>query len=114
MPPRSIQKALLPQTDRATRYISSNLVNCCTTVETSCTANRQQVEVMELWVTADRLVVNKPLLVNCRIGVVNKLDRQRALLTMTTRSTCSGEIFKVQSLEQSFRVLSFLMVPEFP
>ena len=42
------QEALLPQTDRATRYISRNLVNCCSTVETSCTANPQQIKVMEL------------------------------------------------------------------
>ena len=28
--PRPIQEALLPQTDRATRRVSRNLVNCCT------------------------------------------------------------------------------------
>ena len=30
----SKQEALLPQTDRATRYVSRNLLNCCTTVGT--------------------------------------------------------------------------------
>ena len=43
----------------------------------------------------------QPRLVDCRIGVVNKLDRRRrwrALLT--TRSTCRGEIFRVRSLGQ--------------
>lgn len=37
--------------DRATRYVSRDLVNCCTTVGTagtSCTANQQQIEVIEL------------------------------------------------------------------
>ena len=28
----TIQEALLPQTDRATRFVSINPVNCCTTV----------------------------------------------------------------------------------
>ena len=31
------QEALLPQRDRATRCVSRNLVNCCTTVGTWCT-----------------------------------------------------------------------------
>jgi len=35
------------------------------------------------------------------LGVVNKLDRRRVLLT--TRSTCRGKIFLVQSLGQSYR-----------
>jgi len=35
------QEALLWQTDRATRYFSRNLVNCCRTVGTSCTTNPQ-------------------------------------------------------------------------
>ena len=43
-----IQEALLPQTDRATRYVSQNLVNCCTTVGTSCTLNPQQIAVIKL------------------------------------------------------------------
>jgi len=42
--------------------------------------------------------------VDCRIGVVNKLDsrrRRRRPVLLTTRSTCCGEIFEVRSLEQS-------------
>ena len=35
------------------------------------------------------------------VAAVNKLDRQRVLLT--TRSTCRGETFQVQSFGQSFR-----------
>jgi len=38
----------------------------------------------------------QPRLVDCRIGVVNKLDRRRRGVLLTTRSTCRGEIFKVQ------------------
>jgi len=46
----------------------------------------------------------QPRLVDCRIGVVNKLDRRRrrrVLLTM--RSTYRGEIFQVRSSGQSPR-----------
>ena len=42
------QEALLSQTDRAMRCVSRNLVHCRTTVETSCTKNPQQFEVVEL------------------------------------------------------------------
>ena len=34
--------SVLPQTDRATRYVSRNFVNCCTSMETT---NPQQIEV---------------------------------------------------------------------
>jgi len=41
------QETLLPQTDRAMRCQSNKLtVNCYTTVQTSCTTNPQQIEVM--------------------------------------------------------------------
>jgi len=43
-----MRRALLPQTGRATLYVSRNVADCCTTVETSCTTNSQQIEVMEL------------------------------------------------------------------
>jgi len=43
-----LQEALLTQTDRATRCVSRNLVNSCTTVGASCTTNREEIEVMEL------------------------------------------------------------------
>ena len=45
----------------------------------------------ENWVVAVDRHVCKPRLVDCRIGVVNKLDRRRVLLT--TLSTCHGEFF---------------------
>jgi len=57
--------------DRATRRVSQNLVNC----RTSCTINPQQIEVglIELegysWPTSSK----QPRIVDCRIGVVNKL-----------------------------------------
>jgi len=41
------QRAPLPQTDRAMRCASQNLMNCCTAVGTSCTSP-EQIEVMEL------------------------------------------------------------------
>ena len=37
------QESPLPQRDRATHYASRNLANYCTTVETSCTTNAQQI-----------------------------------------------------------------------
>ena len=42
---------------------------------------------------------------DCRIGVVNKLDRRRRRrrVLLTTRSTCRGEIFQVRSSGQSAR-----------
>ena len=45
----------------------------------------------------------QPRLVDRRIGVVNKLYRRgrRRRVLLTTRSTCSGEIFEVLSLGQS-------------
>ena len=71
------EEALLLQTDRAMRYVSQYLVNYCTAAGTSCTANPQQIAVMELegysWSTCSK----QPRLVDCRIGVVNKLDRRR-------------------------------------
>ena len=52
-------QALLPQTDCATRAVSQNLVNRCTTVGTSCTTNPEEIEVMELqdysWPTSNKL-----------------------------------------------------------
>ena len=66
-----------------------------TDVETVCTTNPQQTELMELecysWSTCSK----QPRLVDCRIGVVNKLDRRRRRrrVLLTARSTCRGEIF---------------------
>jgi len=47
------QEALLPQTDRAMRYVTQDLAHGSTTVETRCAANAQQIKVMELRVAAD-------------------------------------------------------------
>ena len=54
--------------------------------------------VMSLW----------PRFLAHRVGVVNKLDRRRVL--STTRSTCRGETFEVQSLWQ----ISIGKCPNFP
>ena len=86
--------ALLPQKDRATRHVSRYLVNCCKTVRTSCTTNRQQIEVTKLEKygrpTCNKLGVSSHD-ASTVVGVVNKLDYRRVLLT--TPLTCSGEIF---------------------
>jgi len=62
------------------------------TVETSCTTNAQQIEVMELEGCS---CSKQPRLVDCRTGVINKLDRRRRRrrVLLTTRSTCRGAIF---------------------
>jgi len=44
---RNKQETLLPQTDRATRHVSHNRVNC----KNKCTTNPQQIAVMELRLT---------------------------------------------------------------
>jgi len=63
-----------------------------TTVEISCIANPKQIKLMEIEGYSQPMCSKQPRLVDCRIGVVNKLDRRRVLLT--TRSTCRGEILK--------------------
>ena len=105
-----LQEALLPQTDRATRSVSRNLVNCCTTVGTSCTAYPQQIET-ELECCYGRPTCDKL----CRsihnasttVGVIHKLDRRRVLLTR--RSTCRGDIFQLQSLGLGGSVAEWLV-----
>jgi len=47
-----------------------------------CTANPQQIKAMELDGYSWLMCSKQPRLVDCRIGVVNKLDRRRVLLTM--------------------------------
>jgi len=42
------KEPLLLQTDHVTRYDRQNLVSCCTTAEKNCTANAQEIKVMEL------------------------------------------------------------------
>ena len=87
------QEALLPQTNRATCYVSRNLMhNCRIKLYHKCTTNRSN-EVLDgyIWTTCSK----QPRLVDCRISVVNKLDRRRRRrrLLLTTRSICRGEIF---------------------
>ena len=71
-------------------------VQILSTVEKIGTTNPQQVAAMELegysWPTCSK----QPRLVDCRIGVVNKLDRRRRRrrILLTTRTTWRGEIFK--------------------
>jgi len=56
-------------------------------------------------VTVDRYVVNSHD-ASSAVGVVNKLDRRRVLLT--TRSTCRGKIFEIQCFGQSLEEISTL------
>jgi len=86
-----------PPTDRATRYVSQNLANC----RIICTTNPQQIEVMEFEGCRRPARSKQPRLVDCRVGVVKRLDRRRRVL-LAIRSTCSGEIFWVQSLGEKF------------
>jgi len=68
------------QYDSTTHCVNQNLVNCCTTVGTSCrpTANHEQVEIMELY-RYSRPMCNKLYASNndalIVIGVIYKLDR---------------------------------------
>ena len=77
-------------TQRRQNLVSSD----STTVEISCRpiANPKQIKLMEIEGYSQPMCSKQPRLVDCRIGVVNKLDRRRVLLT--TRSTCRGEILK--------------------
>jgi len=92
---------MLPQTDRATRYVSKNLVNSRKKLYNESTTNRSNgVRGLQLIDCS-----KQPRLVDCRIGVVKKLDcqQQQRRVLLTTQSTCSGEIFLVRSLAQSPR-----------
>ena len=62
----------------ARRAVSQNLVNCRSKLYNKYTRNRSN-GVRGLY--------------DCRAGVVNKLDRRRRRVLLTTRSTCRGEIF---------------------
>ena len=69
-------------------------VKILSTVETSCTTNPQQLAVIKLegysWPTCSK----QPRLVDCRIGVGNKLDRRRRRrVLLTTRSTCRDRVW---------------------
>ena len=88
------QEALLLQTFHTTPYVSQIIVNCCTTVWTSCTTNPEQIKtlVMELehygWLTCSK----QPRHVN-RHGYGQPAWPSSGRVLLTTQSTCSGEIF---------------------
>ena len=98
MSPRteSKQKALLPQTELATRYVSVKILS---TVETSCKTNPQLIEVMELkgysWPTCSKQPRLVDYCIGLHIAIVNKLDRRRRRrgVLLKTRSTYRGHIF---------------------
>ena len=90
----TIQEALLPQTNCATRYFSQNLVNCRT-------ANLQPIEVIASEGYSRPTSSKQPRLVDCRVSVVNKLDRRRRRrLLLTTRPTCRGEFFQSEAWDK--------------
>jgi len=91
-------------------YRATCYVKVFSTAETSCTTtNSQQIAIMELegysWSTCSK----QPRLVDYRrpyrCRQENKLDRRRRRrrVLLTTRSTCSGEIFCVRNLVQNSR-----------
>ena len=65
-----IQEALLPQNDRATHYISQNPVHCLKKLYNKLTTNYSMELEGYSWPTCSK----QPQLVDCRVGVVNKLD----------------------------------------
>jgi len=76
-------KALIPQTDHKTCCVSQNLVNCCTTVQTSWTANPQQPEVIEFeyyhrWMRNKLCASSND--VSTIVGVICKLNCRQVLL----------------------------------
>jgi len=70
---QSRHKKLCYRRGTVRRVVSVNIVS---TVETSWTTNPQQIELIELegcsWPTCSK----QPRVVDCRTGVVNKLDRR--------------------------------------
>jgi len=54
-------------------------VEILSTVETSCTTNAEQIAIMKLEGYSSPTCGKQPRLVDCRIGVVNKLDRRRVV-----------------------------------
>jgi len=72
-------------------------VKILSTVETSCTTQPEQIELVELAGYSGRTCSKKAQLVDCRIGVVNKLDRRRRRrMLFTMRSTRRGEILSLE------------------
>ena len=85
------QEALLPRTDRATRYVGRSLISCSTTLRTTVAINPRRIEVMELERYGRRTCNSNDA---STVVSVAKLDGGR--VSLTTRSTCRycrGEIF---------------------
>ena len=103
-PPRNPQNRKKPK---------SLLHNCSIT---TCTTNSERIEVMELE-GYSRPTCNKLCSSghdsSIVVGVIYKLDRRR--VSSTTRPTCRGIIFQVQSLRQTSRgkYLWFLRYSDF-
>ena len=100
------QEPVLLQTDRATRCVSRNLVNRCTTVGISCTANPQQVEVLYY---GRRICSKQP----------RRIDRRRCQLIRPLTISVDNTIdlpwrnFSEFRTEFQWEVPVFLKVPEF-
>jgi len=106
------QEALLPQRDRATRFVSRNLVNCCGTAENQFyneSRTDQRVELNGKSKSKIKLKGYSRLTCNKLCGmsghdvssvecVVHELDRRRVLLI--TSSPWRREIFSVQTKAQ--------------
>jgi len=97
-----MQEALRPQRDRATRYVSLDLVHSCAAMGTSCTTNPQLVAVMELeangWQTC-----SKP---SPRVDRRRYRQQTRPSTSFCWQRdwlTCRGKNFQVQSLGHSSR-----------
>jgi len=80
-------------------------VNVLTTVETSCAKNPEQIELVELECYRSPTCRKQPRLIECRIGVVNKLDRRRRQRRRVVDNAIDSprRNFLVRSLERSFR-----------
>jgi len=84
------QEALLPQTDRATRYVSQNLANC--------TTNPQEIAVMELEGYSRPTCGKQPRLVDCCVGVTRPstttrfVDNESTFLSTEFRTNSQREV----------------------
>ena len=94
------QEALLLRTDRATRCVSRNAVNCCTTVGTSCTTNQSSG-----FRASHRRTCNKLCVSRHGTSTVDEFGW----------SSCHGEIFwsRIWDKILEVNISLFLEVPEF-
>jgi len=92
-----LYSAIITKVSNALCLWSAMSVKILSTVETSCTTQPQQIELFELEGYSWRTCSKQPRLVDCRIGVVNKLDRRRRRRVLfTMRSTWRGEILSLE------------------